>query len=83
MIFFLSAPFLEPTMLDDTNLFYSHQDIKELFRVVNSELEKVCGWFNANKDNIYIYIYIYIYIHRHRNRDDIPLKFSPSFVNKM
>ena len=62
MIFFLSAPFLEPTMLDDTNLFYSHQDIKELFRVVNSELEKVCGWFNANKDNIYIYIYIYIFI---------------------
>ena len=35
--FFLSTPFLEPTILDDTNLFYLHQDIKELFRVANSE----------------------------------------------
>ena len=34
---------------DDINLFYPHQDIKESFRVVNSEPEKVCAWFNANK----------------------------------
>ena len=34
---------------DDINLFYPHQDIKESFRVVNSEPEKVCDWFNANR----------------------------------
>ena len=46
---FLFTSLLDPIMFaDDTNLFYSHQDIKELFRVVNSELEKVCDWFNAN-----------------------------------
>ena len=53
---------------NDTNLFYQHKDINELFRVIISELEKVCDWSHANKltkcrkDNIYIYIYIYIYI---------------------
>ena len=49
----LSKSFLDPIMFaDDTNLFCSHQDIKELFQVVNYELEKVCDWFNANKLSI-------------------------------
>ena len=48
----LSTSLLDPIMFaDDTNLFYSHEDIKELFRVVNSELEKVCDWFNAKKNS--------------------------------
>ena len=34
---------------DDANLFYSHQDIKELCRGVNFEIEMVWDWFNANK----------------------------------
>ena len=48
---------------NDTNLFYQHKDIDELFRVIISELEKVCDWSHANKltkwrkDDIYIYIY--------------------------
>ena len=37
---------------DDTKLFYSHHDIKELFRLAISELEKVCDWFNANKPSL-------------------------------
>ena len=41
---------LDSTMFaDDTNLFYSHQNIKTLFRKVNCELEKICEWFRANK----------------------------------
>ena len=48
--FFLSTPFLEPTILDDTNLFYLHQDIKELFRVANSE--------HYLRKRLYIYIFI-------------------------
>ena len=47
---FLSTSLLDPVMfVEDPSLFYSHQDTKELFRVVNSVLEKVCDWFNANK----------------------------------
>ena len=31
---------------DDTNLFYSHNNIKILFRNANDELEKISQWFN-------------------------------------
>ena len=34
---------------DDTNLFFSHKSIKELFYTANLELNKVFRWFNANK----------------------------------
>jgi hypothetical protein len=34
---------------DDTNLFFSCIDIKELFATVNMELAKVSDWFRANK----------------------------------
>ena len=34
---------------DDTNLFFSHKSIKELFHTVSLELNKVFRWFNANK----------------------------------
>ena len=34
---------------DDTNLFYSHHDIKTLFSTVNEELEKLGGWFTTNR----------------------------------
>ena len=34
---------------DDTNLFFSHEKIKELFQTANLELNKVSKWFNANK----------------------------------
>ena len=47
---FLSTSLLDTIMFsDDANLFYSHQDIKELCRGVNFEIEMVCDWFNANK----------------------------------
>ena len=34
---------------DDTNLFYSHKNIKILSQIVNSELKLVNEWFLANK----------------------------------
>ena len=34
---------------DDTNLFYSHKDVKTLFHTVSTELVKVNHWFKANK----------------------------------
>ena len=37
----------EPIMFaDDTDLFFSHKNIKEMFHTVNSELSKVFEWFN-------------------------------------
>ena len=47
---YLSTSLIDPMMFaGHTNLFYSHQDKKELRQVDNSELEKVCDWFNAKK----------------------------------
>ena len=41
---------LQPIMFaDDTNLFYTHKNIKELFKVMNLELINIQQWFNANK----------------------------------
>ena len=33
---------------DDTNLFYSHKNIKTLFQIGDSELKLVTEWFLAN-----------------------------------
>ena len=63
---------------DDTNLFYSHQDIKELFQAVNAELGKVCDWFNANKLSLNEGKTKFIFFYRQRNRDDIP----PTYIRK-
>ena len=34
---------------DDTNLFYSHKNIKTLFQIVSSKLKLVNEWFLAKK----------------------------------
>ena len=36
---------------DDTNLFYSRQNISSLFMTVNNELDKIGEWFKAKKEN--------------------------------
>ena len=41
---------LDPTMFaDDTNLFYSHKNIHQLFAKVNEELEKIGDWFKSKQ----------------------------------
>ena len=34
---------------DDTNLFFSHNDIQTLTHIINSELLGLSDWFKANK----------------------------------
>ena len=42
--------YLDPIMFaDNTNLFYSHKNIKTLFQIVSSELKRVNECFSANK----------------------------------
>ena len=41
---------LQPIMFaEDTNLFSSHSNTKDLFNNVNLELDKITVWFKANK----------------------------------
>ena len=47
---YLASNILEPIMFaDDTNLFYSHSNIKTLFNTVNLELNKLNEWFKTNQ----------------------------------
>ena len=45
-----ASSILDPTMFaDDTNLFYSHKNIHQLFAKVNEELEKIGDWFKSKQ----------------------------------
>ena len=66
---------------DDTNLFFSHKNIKYLFQAVNSELGKVFQWFNANKLSLNKDETKYTFFHKAREKDNIPLKLPELFIN--
>ena len=60
--------------VDDTNLFYSNNDIETLFSTVNMELEKISEWFKANKLSLNIKKTNYTLFHKNSTKDDLPLK---------
>ena len=66
---------------DDTNLFFSHKSIKELFHIANLELNKVFKCFNANKLSLNKDKTKYTFFHRAREKDNIPLKLPSLFIN--
>ena len=61
-------------LADETNFFYSHENIKGLFYTVNSELEKISQWFKANKLSINIKKTRFTLFHKNYFKDEIPLK---------
>ena len=48
---------------DDTNLFFTHKDIRYLFQIVNQELENINQWFVSNKLSLNIKITKYSFFH--------------------
>ena len=60
--------------VDDTNLFYSHKNIHQLFAKVNEELEKIGDWFKANKLSLNNKNTKYTLFHKNSIKDDLPLK---------
>ena len=56
---------------DDTNLFYSHQNINDLFSTVNSELECINQWFKANKLSLNIKKTKYTLFHKKSAKNKI------------
>ena len=65
---------------DDTNFFYSHKNIKDLFYTINSELEKISQWFKTNKLSINIKKTKFTLYHEKYFKDEIPLKL-PALMN--
>ena len=59
---------------EDTNLFYSNNDIETLFSTVNMELEKFSESFKANKLSLNIKKTNYSLFHKSSTKDDLPLK---------
>ena len=49
---------------DDTNLFFSHANINEIFNTMNVELEKFNTWFKANKLSLNIEKTKYVFFHK-------------------
>ena len=70
-----ASDILDPIMFaNDTNLFYSHKNIKTLFHTTNTELVKVNHWFKANKLSLNAKQTNYTLFHKPSTKDNIPLK---------
>ena len=70
----LVSKFLSPFIFaDDANLFYSHNNIKILFKNANNELEKISQWFKANKLSLNEGKTKFTLFHKPRHKDNLPL----------
>ena len=66
---------LDPIMFaDDTNLFFSHHDIKTNFDTVNNELPKIRQWLIANGLSLNAKKIKHTFFHKNSCQDNIPLK---------
>ena len=78
---FRSSSKLTPIMFaDDTNLFISDSNIKNLFETMNEELRKVATWSKANKLSLGISETKYSLFHSTRKRRDKPNILPPSHI---
>ena len=58
---------------DDTNLLFSHENLKELIKIINAELGKVSDWIIANKLSLNFSKSKFIIFHPYQRADFIPL----------
>ena len=63
---------------DDTNLFYEHKDLKNLFSLVNQEPQKINEWFEAND----LGKTKYSVFHKPSRKDDLPLLLPRLLIKK-
>ena len=66
---------------DDTNLFYSHKNLKTLFDTVNTELKLINDWFIANKLSLNVKKTKYILFCKNAKLDDLPLRLPALLIN--
>ena len=60
---------LDPIIFaDDTNLFYSNNNIQDLFSTVNEELKHISTWFHANKLSLNTGKTKYTFFHKSKRR---------------
>ena len=57
---------------DDTNFFLNHSNVKELFSLMNTELEKFNIWFKANKLSLNAGKTRFTLFHKPTQMEDLP-----------
>ena len=78
----LVSKFLSPLIFaDDTNLFYSHNNIKILFKNANDKLEKISQWFKANKLSLNEGKTKFTLFLKPRDKDNLPLQLPNLIIN--
>ena len=60
---------------DDTNIFYSHKDPNFLNTVVNTELDKLSSWFQANRLSINVKKSNFVIFKSAQNRQNLDFSF--------
>ena len=68
---------------DDTNFFLNHSNVKELFSLMNTELEKFNIWFKANKLSLNAGKTKFTLFHKPTQMEDLPLKLPILKINKL
>ena len=77
-----SKPLLEIILFaDDTNLFYSHNNVKDVFKTMNAELSHLNDWFCENKLSLNTDKTRYILFHKAKSKDNLPLVLPDWFIN--
>ena len=66
---------------DDTDLFYSHNNVKELFRTMNTELSHLNDWIYADKLSLNTDKTKYVLFHKAKTKDNLPLVLPNLFIN--
>ena len=66
---------------DDTSLFYSHKNIKILFKYANDELEKNPQWFKVNLLSLNVGKTKFTLFLKPRDKDNLPLQLPNLKIN--
>ena len=66
---------------DDTNLSFTHNDIRYLLHIVNQELKNINQWFISNKLSLNIEIAKYSFFHKPSQKENIPLLLPKLIIN--
>ena len=66
--------------LYDTNLFYSYDNVKELFRTMNAELSHLKDWFCANKLSLNTDKTKYLVFNKAKSKGNLSLVLPDLFI---
>ena len=67
---------------DDTNIYYSHKDVKQLVNTLNTELVKLQDWFAVNKLSLNILKTNFMIFGNIKTSQDINIRINNELVNR-